>query len=59
MYLTKMKGGTANSTSLALTGQIYVEKLSPNPAQAEQPLSIIFIAGAAQSGTNFLETPDG
>jgi hypothetical protein len=36
-----------------------VENLSPNPAQAEQPLSIIFIAGAAQSGTNFLETPDG
>ena len=59
MYLTGMKGGTANSTSLALKGQIYVEKLSPNPAQVEQPLPIIFIAGAAQSGTNFLETPDG
>lgn len=59
MPLTEMKTGTNNSTSLALTGQIYVEKLSPNPAQVEQPLPIIFIAGAAQSGTNFLETPDG
>ena len=59
MHLTEMKSSTNNSTSLALTGQIYVEKLSPNPAQAGQPLPIIFIAGAAQSGTNFLETPDG
>ena len=39
--------------------QIYVEKLSPNPAPAKPPLPIIFIAGAAQTGTNFLDTPDG
>jgi pimeloyl-ACP methyl ester carboxylesterase len=44
---------------MAMTGQIYVEKLSPNPAPANPPLPIIFIAGAAQTGTNFLETPDG
>ncbi|KAJ3537178.1 hypothetical protein NM208_g6423 [Fusarium decemcellulare] len=37
---------------------IYVEKLSPNPAPANPPLPIIFIAGAAQTGTNFLSTPD-
>ncbi|KAF5125116.1 putative secreted lipase [Metarhizium anisopliae] len=42
-----------------MTGQIYVEKLSPNPAPANPPLPIIFIAGAAQTGTNFLDTPDG
>lgn len=40
-------------------GQIYVEKLSPNPAPSRPPLPIIFIAGAAQTGTNFLDTPDG
>lgn len=44
---------------MAMTGQIYVEKLSPNPAPANPPLPIIFIAGAAQTGTNFLDTPDG
>ncbi|KAF2737780.1 alpha/beta-hydrolase, partial [Polyplosphaeria fusca] len=38
---------------------MYVEKLSPRPAPARAPLPIIFIAGAAQTGTNFLETPDG
>jgi pimeloyl-ACP methyl ester carboxylesterase len=38
---------------------MYVEKLSPNPAPATAPLPIIFIAGAAQTGTNFLDTPDG
>jgi pimeloyl-ACP methyl ester carboxylesterase len=44
---------------MAMVGQIYVEKLSPNPAPENPPLPIIFIAGAAQTGTNFLETPDG
>jgi len=39
--------------------QIYVEKLSPHPAPANPPLPLIFIAGAAQTGTNFLSTPDG
>ncbi|KFH46640.1 hypothetical protein ACRE_024880 [Hapsidospora chrysogenum ATCC 11550] len=43
----------------AIIGQIYVEKLSPNPAPENPPLPIIFIAGAAQTGTNFLDTPDG
>lgn len=44
---------------LAMVGQIYVEKLSPNPAPEDPPLPIIFIAGAAQMGTNFLDMPDG
>ncbi|CAG8067752.1 unnamed protein product [Penicillium nalgiovense] len=44
---------------MALVGQIYVEKLSPKPTPANPPLPIIFIAGAAQTGTNFLDTPDG
>lgn len=42
-----------------MIGQIYVEKLSPNPAPEKPPLPIIFIAGAGQTGTNFLDTPDG
>lgn len=42
-----------------MIGQIYIEKLSPNKAPANPPLPIIFIAGAAQTGTNFLDTPDG
>jgi len=42
-----------------MIGQIYVEKLSPHPAPANAPLPIIFIAGAGQTGTNFLDTPDG
>lgn len=42
-----------------MVGQIYVEKLSPNPAPKDPPLPIIFIAGAGQTGTNFLDTPDG
>lgn len=43
-----------------MIGQIYVEKLSPHPAPAHPPpLPIIFIAGSAQTGTNFLDTPDG
>jgi hypothetical protein len=36
-----------------------VEKLSLSPAPTNPPLPIIFIAGAAQTGTNFLDTPDG
>ncbi|KAL5439850.1 hypothetical protein PMIN07_011051 [Paraphaeosphaeria minitans] len=48
-----------NTASTAMIGQIYVEKLSPQPALENPPLPIIFIAGAAQTGTNFLDTPDG
>ncbi|KAJ3475614.1 hypothetical protein NLG97_g9397 [Lecanicillium saksenae] len=53
-----------NATSIGLTGQIYVEKLSPHPlppvdSSSRPRLPIIFIAGAAQTGTNFLDTPDG
>ncbi len=55
-----MKQNSAtNTTTLAMIDQIYVEKLCPNPAPANPPLPIIFIAGAAQTGTNFLDTPDG
>lgn len=50
---------SSNTTSLLMEGQIYVEKLSPNPAPKNAPLPIIFIAGAAQTGGNFLDTPDG
>lgn len=42
-----------------MVGQIYVEKLSPNPPPANPPLPIIFMHGSAQTGTNFLNTPDG
>ncbi|KAL5119644.1 hypothetical protein ACEQ8H_002490 [Pleosporales sp. CAS-2024a] len=38
-------------------GQIYVERLTPPKPTQRYPL--VFIAGAGQTGTNFLETPDG
>ncbi|KAG8420770.1 hypothetical protein J3458_002698 [Metarhizium acridum] len=56
---TNVTDNATKSTSMAMTGQIYVEKLSPNSAPANPPLPIIFIAGAAQTGANFLDTPDG
>lgn len=56
---TETQDDATGSTSMAMIGQIYVEKLSPNPAPGNPPLPIIFIAGAAQTGTNFLDTPDG
>ena len=48
---------SGNTTSQYMTGQIYVEKLTP--AHVTKPVPIIFIAGAGQTGTNFLHTPDG
>lgn len=56
---TGKQDDVTNTTSTAMIGQIYVEKLSPDPAPENPPLPIIFIAGAAQTGTNFLDTPDG
>ncbi|KAF2005642.1 hypothetical protein P154DRAFT_542597 [Amniculicola lignicola CBS 123094] len=44
-------------TKHVMVNQIYVKKLTPVCVTQEQ--SIIFIAGAAQTGTNFLDTPDG
>ena len=40
-----------------MIGQIYVEKLTPPIVTKEHP--VVFIHGLAQTGTNFLETPDG
>jgi pimeloyl-ACP methyl ester carboxylesterase len=48
---------SGNVTSQYMTGQIYVEKLTPALVTMSYP--IIFIAGAGQTGTNFLHTPDG
>ncbi|KAL1798108.1 hypothetical protein ACET3X_002145 [Alternaria dauci] len=46
-----------NTTAQYMLNQIYVEKLTPpNPTQ-EYPL--VFMHGTGQTGTNFLETPDG
>ncbi|KAM3434382.1 hypothetical protein MY4824_005462 [Beauveria thailandica] len=60
---TNITDRSTNATSIALVGQIYVEKLTPNPPpptiDRRAQLPIIFIAGAAQTGTNFLATPDG
>lgn len=43
-----------------MLGQIYVEKLSlPHTPTSTSKLPIIFISGAGQTGTNWLETPDG
>ncbi|KAJ4305769.1 hypothetical protein N0V90_001301 [Kalmusia sp. IMI 367209] len=46
-----------NTKTQCMIGQIYVEKLTPPDTIQQYP--IIFIAGAGQTGTNFLETPDG
>ena len=42
-----------------MTGQIYVEKLSPYLSAEKTRLPIVFIAGSGQTGSNFLNTPDG
>ncbi|KAH8896816.1 alpha/beta-hydrolase [Thozetella sp. PMI_491] len=46
-----------NTTSQYMAGQIYVEKLTPQKVSRDEP--IVFIEGAGQTGTNFLNTPDG
>jgi pimeloyl-ACP methyl ester carboxylesterase len=48
---------TGNTTAQVKLGQIYVEKLVPPNITREHPL--VFIAGYGQTGTNFLNTPDG
>ncbi|KAJ7852527.1 Alpha/beta hydrolase family-domain-containing protein [Mycena leptocephala] len=50
---TYVPGG---NSSIAVD-QMYVERLSP--AAVTQPLPILFIHGQGQTGTNFLNTPDG
>jgi pimeloyl-ACP methyl ester carboxylesterase len=39
--------------------QMYVEKLSPVTTKRKQPNPIVFIHGQGQTGTNFLNKPDG
>jgi pimeloyl-ACP methyl ester carboxylesterase len=39
--------------------QMYVEKLSPASTKRKQPSPIVFIHGQGQTGTNFLNKPDG
>ncbi|KAL8702355.1 MAG: hypothetical protein Q9224_000002 [Gallowayella concinna] len=46
-----------SSAGTVFAGQIYVEKLVPPKSTQKYPL--IFVPGAAQTGTNFLNTPDG
>jgi hypothetical protein len=48
---------TQDGTAIVADGQIYVEHLVP--AQVTKPLPIVFIHGRGQTGTNFLNTPDG
>ncbi|KAF6220579.1 hypothetical protein HO133_003012 [Letharia lupina] len=40
------------------TGQMYVEQLTP-AGGVKHPWPIVFIQGGGQTGTNFLNTPDG
>ncbi|RMZ70742.1 alpha beta-hydrolase [Pyrenophora seminiperda CCB06] len=46
-----------NSSAQFMINQIYVEKHTP--AKQKQKHPIVFIHGSGQTGTNFLETPDG
>ncbi|GIZ40714.1 hypothetical protein CKM354_000404200 [Cercospora kikuchii] len=48
---------TSNTTSRYMVGQIYVEHLIPPKITKTNP--VVLIHGNAQSGTNFLNTPDG
>jgi len=47
---------TANNRTTAL-GQMFVEYRAPE--RATQPFPVVMVHGTAQSGTNFLGTPDG
>jgi len=40
-----------------MAGQMYVEKLVPS--KVTQPLPLVLVHGAAQTATNWLDTPDG
>lgn len=40
-----------------MAGQMYVERLTP--AQVTRPLPLVLVHGAAQTATNWLNTPDG
>lgn len=63
MFLSKakqsllLKSQLGNEIAQYMINQIYVEKLTPNNQTQATP--IVFIAGNGQTGTNFLETPDG
>ena len=48
---------TSNISQQYMEGQIYVEHLVPGQVTKSHP--IVFIHGNAQSGTNWLNTPDG
>ena len=41
-----------------MSGQMYVEQLTP-AASPRKPYPLVFVHGAAQTGTNWLNTPDG
>ncbi|KAG4438568.1 hypothetical protein IFR05_005943 [Cadophora sp. M221] len=47
-----------NSSGNILAGQMYVEKLTPVSGRTK-PYPIVFIHGGAQTGTNWLNKPDG
>lgn len=51
-------GGNATSSGSGtfMMGQVYVERLTPHAVKKKHPL--VFIHGAAQSGSNWLNTPD-
>lgn len=50
--------GDAIANGTIITGQIYVEQLTPLNGQT-QPYPLVFWHGGVQTGTNFLNTPDG
>ncbi|KAG8158150.1 hypothetical protein KVR01_011911 [Diaporthe batatas] len=52
---TTLPGGTQDNQYMV--GQIYVERLTPPNVLHEHPL--VFIHGAGQTATNWLNTPDG
>lgn len=50
--------GTSPANGTVMTGQLYVEHLVP-ACNVTQKYPLVFWHGAAQTGTNWLNTPDG
>ncbi len=48
---------TGESGKELMTGQMYVERLAPR--RVTQPWPLVMIHGAAQTATNWMQTPDG
>lgn len=49
----------AKNNTHVMAGQMYVEQLTPLTSTPKRPYPLVFVHGAGQTGTNWLNTPDG